>query len=799
MATAFDPRDNAIVNYDEPPIKPPPVLSVGPLAWMRENLFKSTFDTVLTLVSAVVIVGGLISMFNWAVGAANWFVITNNFRLFMAGTFPLESMWRLEWATRLCAFVIGFTLLAYTRINRGLLIFIAAVLALLFVVPPIVQATVPPVTAYFTAGSKPVVSGTITEQPQDQVTFIARAGETVTVQLAGSRSDQQLAALPGFADRATNALFNAADNRLADQQALAQMQHDLDHGLLTDAQRADLTQQVSSTTIPDPVTDTYAINQSPVTVQIVDGANPASVIVSGTLTTDSPPLTAQLPADGWYIFSKSSDGTAVLATTGIYPLRERNLTRDLPSGGSERYTEYVRMTDGFTTGAPVPENSSGKGLPEVIITDNQYQGARPVSDYLRIFVAPFFRDLSFPLLQLVFAGVLGFGAASGLMRVLPAASGERGDRRKRVRGWVTWLWVLFLMALAVLAYGVQGLTPLGLGLLLSRFVWVGWMYFAGMNLDRTWGRPLLALVTVLGLVQSVLAEHPTDKLGDPAALIGAVIGIGVWLGIGWYAARMGRGQRSRWNDSQRLRALIGSAVLWLILFIVPPLLLAGSGTILPLTDTRRWGGFMLTFLLTIVAILASFPLGVLLALGRRSALPVVHWTSVVYIELVRGVPLITVLFMAQLLVPLVNPALANVDNVFRAMVGLTLFSAAYLAENVRGGLQSIPPGQEEAAKALGLNSYQITLLIMLPQALRAVIPALVGQAIALFKDTSLVALVGLIDLTGMAKSVIAQPEYVGLQNEVYFFISIIYFIFSYLMAWISRRIEASGSGAARRV
>jgi general L-amino acid transport system permease protein len=158
-----------------------------------------------------------------------------------------------------------------------------------------------------------------------------------------------------------------------------------------------------------------------------------------------------------------------------------------------------------------------------------------------------------------------------------------------------------------------------------------------------------------------------------------------------------------------------------------------------------------------------------------------------------------VLFMAQLLVPLVNQSLANVDNVFRAMVGVTLFSAAYLAENVRGGLQAIAHGQEEAAKALGLSSYQITLFILLPQALRIVIPALVGQAIALFKDTSLVALVGLIDLMGMGNSLLAQADYNGLQSEIYVFVSVIYFVFSYLMAWVSRRIEASGSGAARRV
>jgi general L-amino acid transport system permease protein len=133
------------------------------------------------------------------------------------------------------------------------------------------------------------------------------------------------------------------------------------------------------------------------------------------------------------------------------------------------------------------------------------------------------------------------------------------------------------------------------------------------------------------------------------------------------------------------------------------------------------------------------------------------------------------------------------------MVAVTLFSAAYLAENVRGGLQSLPPGQEEAAKALGLAGWQVTLYITLPQALRAVIPALVGQFISLYKDTSLVAIVGLTDLTGVTRNVAAQTEFQGLLRETYVFISIIYFSFSYVMSIVSRRIEASGSGAARRV
>nr|PZN55099.1 MAG: hypothetical protein DIU68_09085 [Chloroflexota bacterium] len=232
-----------------------------------------------------------------------------------------------------------------------------------------------------------------------------------------------------------------------------------------------------------------------------------------------------------------------------------------------------------------------------------------------------------------------------------------------------------------------------------------------------------------------------------------------------------------------------------ILFLISPIVIY---ILLSAVNTSRWGGLLLTFMLTAVGIVLSFPIGVLLALGRRSSLPVVKGVCIFFIEVVRGVPLITVLFIANLMLPMLHPSLVQVDAVLRAMAGITLFSAAYLAENVRGGLQAIPPGQEEAARALGLSGVQITLYITLPQALRAVIPALVGQAISLFKDTSLVAIIGLFDLTRIADSVISQPEFIGARPESYLFISIIYFVFSYLMAWVSRKIEASGSGAARR-
>jgi len=239
--------------------------------------------------------------------------------------------------------------------------------------------------------------------------------------------------------------------------------------------------------------------------------------------------------------------------------------------------------------------------------------------------------------------------------------------------------------------------------------------------------------------------------------------------------------------------VVGSIAIFLLLIGM-----TGPQGALPVVTMERWGGLLLTMILTVVGIVAAFPIGVLLALGRRSELPVVRIFCTVSIETVRGVPLVTILFAASILVPLIDSSLSGVDNVIRAMIGIMFFSAAYLAEIVRGGLQAVPHGQAEAAKALGMSGWQITLLIILPQALRAVIPAIMGQLVSLFKDTSLVLIIGLLDLLGIARSVINQAEYIGRQRETLVFISVIYFVLSYLMSWASRRLEASGSGAVRR-
>jgi general L-amino acid transport system permease protein len=211
--------------------------------------------------------------------------------------------------------------------------------------------------------------------------------------------------------------------------------------------------------------------------------------------------------------------------------------------------------------------------------------------------------------------------------------------------------------------------------------------------------------------------------------------------------------------------------------------------ILRFVPTNLWGGLMLTLFVSAVSIGLAFPLGVALALARQSALPVVRWLSTLYIEIIRGLPLIGILFMAQVMLPLILPGQLRLDRLVRAIAGLVLFNAAYLAETVRGGLQAIPRGQVEAAKALGLNTIQTLGLIVLPQALRAVIPAIVGQFISLFKDTSLLSLFALIELTGIARSVLAQPQFLGRYAEVYLFIGLIYWTFCYAMSRLSRQLE----------
>jgi general L-amino acid transport system permease protein len=210
---------------------------------------------------------------------------------------------------------------------------------------------------------------------------------------------------------------------------------------------------------------------------------------------------------------------------------------------------------------------------------------------------------------------------------------------------------------------------------------------------------------------------------------------------------------------------------------------------LEVVHTSRWGGLFLTLVISGVGIVASLPLGILFALGRRSDMPVVRAVCITFIEVMRGVPLITILFMASVMLPLFLPAGVNFDKLLRALVGVALFSAAYMAEVVRGGLQAIPKGQYEAAQALGLSYWKMMGLIVLPQALRIVIPGIVNTMIGLFKDTTLVLIIGLFDLLGIAQAALTDASWIGFATEAYIFAALGYWVFCFGMSRYSMHVE----------
>jgi general L-amino acid transport system permease protein len=233
---------------------------------------------------------------------------------------------------------------------------------------------------------------------------------------------------------------------------------------------------------------------------------------------------------------------------------------------------------------------------------------------------------------------------------------------------------------------------------------------------------------------------------------------------------------------------------WLTLVWIAGLFLIGVlmwGGIFGLryVENERWGGLILTLILTTFGVALAFPLGILLALGRRSDMPVIRALSVGYIELIRGVPLISLLFMASVMLPLFLPSGVTIDKLLRAQIAIILFAAAYLAEVIRGGLQAIPRGQYDAAHALALPFWRRTYLVILPQALRIAVPALVNNFIALFKDTSLVLIIGLFDLLSTVKISLNEPAWTGFGVEAYVFASLVYFVFCAAMSRYSKSFE----------
>jgi general L-amino acid transport system permease protein len=278
----------------------------------------------------------------------------------------------------------------------------------------------------------------------------------------------------------------------------------------------------------------------------------------------------------------------------------------------------------------------------------------------------------------------------------------------------------------------------------------------------------------------LFGRYPYDEQWRPALC--------VVLFIGLYAVSAMRRFWRRWL-----------ALVWIGTLVVIGVLMWGGILGLGYVPQDTWGGLPLTLILATFGLAFSFPLAVLVALGRRSTtLPAVKLLCILYVELIRGVPLISLLFMASVMFPLFMPEGVNVDKLLRAQIAFILFAGAYLAEVVRGGLQTLPRGQYEAADALGLSYWQKTRLIVLPQALRLVIPPLVNTFIGFFKDTSLVMIIGLYDLLSAGKVALSEPLWAAFSTEVYVFLAIIYFVFCFAMSKYSRGLERDLARAHRR-
>jgi len=229
-----------------------------------------------------------------------------------------------------------------------------------------------------------------------------------------------------------------------------------------------------------------------------------------------------------------------------------------------------------------------------------------------------------------------------------------------------------------------------------------------------------------------------------------------------------------------------------LLFVFPFIainLISGGNFGLEWVETTAWGGLSLTFIISIFALLFCFPVGMFLALGRRSSAPVIRYSSIGFIEFWRGVPLITVLFMASVMMPMFLPDGTYMDKLVRVIIAITLFEAAYMAEVIRGGLQALPRGQYDAGKSLGMGYWRMHLLVILPQALKLVIPGIANTFLALVKDTPLILVVGLLELVGMIDMAKSNPDWLGFATEGYIFAGIVFWIICYSMSRYSQFLE----------
>ncbi|MDQ7027461.1 MAG: amino acid ABC transporter permease [Anaerolineae bacterium] len=856
------PNDNDMtyVSSLEPEAKPPPALEAGVLKWIRENLFNSVGNAILTVLGALLVFYTVVNVSGWTIQEGNWLAITANLRQYMVGSFAPQNMWRIQVLTLFSITVMGMAVAVWIKqIARTMIVTMVAIVLALVLLPIVTKSLIELPNFYMLAGQGAVQTGSAIETPIPQVAFIGQADEEITIRFADAlvESEATLANLVGYSSIPANTLRNAARNRLAliaerdvlqaELDANAESIRDRGIPTLTDAQIEAHTMAIEGVEIPDAIIETYQVNSISVLVTIVNVATGEVLSEPFLLESADDVATFTLPADGWYILEKvdvnavmpevveTTDETeastpevntqdirnvstisptaqstaaeetvnvggsvAILEVQGIYPVRLSNVS------GDDGFTQvYSRATDFFdeivVEANPVPRDESNTPLPFVVLTSNQYRGERSFGDFLRAYVTPFFDRIKVNTTIFFVFGLLGYGAVI-LM--------ENNDNRKRASQLTTYglisipalMWIFVTGFQITTAVAIGGVIALGLQCLAlyrmgQRNGWRGWR----PNSGSTDGDMLVVIAIIVSYLALIMMMERINGGGWAGSIVR----------LGFIPLILSAAFGSSLNTADSADGISGSAVLmpfWVAGLIIIAIFFSGVGVQDPNNDwlfsqsnPDNWSGLLLTMMLTVYGIIIAFPIGIGLALGRRSDLPLIKYLCTAYIELIRGSPFITVLFFMKLLIPLIRPEFSNVPNGYRAIIATIAFSAAYMAENVRGGLQSLPPGQNEAAKALGLSAWQATLLITLPQALRAVIPALVGQFISLFKDTSLVTIIALVDLTGVVNSMSVQPEFVGTRLEGLVFISILYFVISYVLSYISRLLEASGSGATRRL
>jgi len=689
-----------VAPVEEPRSRRPPISEVGLIKWLRDNLFGSWVDVILTVVTLVGAGFILYGMLDWILFQAQWEVVfLNQATLNTGNQFPKSEIWRIELVAFLVVFLSLLSVGVWGRIARGFAITLAIIGAIMVIVPWATTPVEEPVIYMYTE------AGYLNRQ----VNFVADEGQeiTFTIDPLTDASDYQISNISGYIEndnQQNNTSFDAFNNRTA-----------------------------SVVTFLDVEPSEYDLNMA-IEIWDADGALiQSSDYTQGT--TEITVFTWEAPADGWFTYAiinnaeaSGENGAAFVTIDNLEVFRSTSQGREL------RLDKY----------GPQPELDCSGCATSLNRSDLRFQGKRTLAQWFSLQLAPYLLESRGFFFIAAIVGIIAYFIGQvAVKNSFNIVNDDLLDKTAR--------FMLFVSGIAFVGYILIQIS--------SWFIQQG-------DFEALQFFTLVAFVISLGIYAIIQFMKDDPKASSRAVTILWMLSIPIILSV--------------------VTGFESSAV--------------PVSESLPAIPTGDLGGLFLTLLLSAVAIIASFPIGMALALGRQSDLPVVSLLSTLLIEVFRGVPLITLLFMGRLILPFFGFGLGDVDLVIRIIVVLTLFISAYLAEVIRGGLQVVPKGQIEAAYALGLNGFSTTTLIILPQALRAVIPAIMGQAVSLFKDTSLVYIVSLFEILGTMNQLLgdSQTGYIAFPREGYLYVGIVFFVFSYVMADISRRIERTGSGAIRR-